>query len=228
MLPPSPPACVAAGPIAATITATGAEAISAEATRGDAASPAYRIGPFRFRGHAIDIASRDPRFAALVLGADGILRDSCRAAYDAPGGWNAAEAPRAVTLTPQRGTGAPAAPGSIAAAEAKIRPLLAGATLGPSWPVYRRGGQFFLGIAYPHDGTGSLIVAFKSAPGSTPPARVVARLTMRAGAITLVPALHTPDQSLNLAERRADGTIRQVVLHLADADAGAIAEMLSD
>ncbi len=102
------------------------------------------------------------------------------------------------------------------------RPILSGATAGPTWPISSGSETFFLGVMYPKQNLNeSLIVAFAARPHATP-ARVLARLRMRAQGFSVVPGTHTSAFHLNLHERTAKGALRHVVLELDGATSDSI------
>lgn len=175
-----------------------------------------RIGELIYLGDGLEIRSADPRFQGIRVRHNSVAAHDCGYSVDGPSGWNALDkdlAARKIRFEKKGGADIPS-PGAMEAAAMGARPLLKGATAGPTWPLWSGPSKVFLAVMYP-DGKPqeSLIVAFAGRPYATP-ARVLARLRMHVQGLSVMPALHAPGLFLYLHERTEDGALRHVVLKL--------------
>jgi hypothetical protein len=188
----------------------------------EAAKPGYsarfQIGDLVYDETGIELRSADPRFAELVLDPGGGPRHRCSAPVLLPSGWNARDAQTTkwnLKFEPRR-SAIEQAPGALAAAEVGAKPVLAGYRAGATWPVYVRGGQYFLGLMHPDDGREeTAIVTFASRAGDSP-AQVLAKMPERFETLSIIPGLHTPPDYINLDGFSADGALLRVVLEFSE------------
>lgn len=177
----------------------------------------FQVGDLVYQGRGIEIRSTDPRLADLVIIPGFGVRHRCGNFFYGPVGWNANDgSPEAQVVTFQPRRLGPIAPGAVAAAETGVRPVLAGYSAGPTWPLYTNKGRVFLGLMYPDNARReTVIVAFAEREGEAP-AKIVARLNERFEGLTVIPGLHTPPDYVNLDGFTADHALLQVVLTLPD------------
>lgn len=210
------PACpVSLDPIVITVVPLPAASLGGQA---EPSLPGqYRVGEFTYRGYGIVETSSDPRFRDLVLDRHRGLRHRCGNGVSGPSGWNALDPNLArwtMRIDPRQAPSEPSR-GSLEAGLRGTRPVLKGYVDGPTWPVFSSGKRYFLGLMHPADGAaGTLIVAFRDAPGPTP-ALVVARMTMTLDTLSLLPDLHRPLYSVAL-DALSGTTLTKVVLHIGD------------
>lgn len=174
---------------------------------------AKKIGELLYRGKGLALQSADPRFAEIEVGNTHAPTHPCGYIVQGPSGWDfSGSEPTTKSMRFLRGLGRQN-PGSIAAAAAGAVPHLPGAVPGPTWPMWSRNGQYFLGVMPAKSTNESAIVAFAGRSGKVP-ARELARIRMRVTSFSVVPDLHRPTTYLHLSGRAPEGSLWMIVLEM--------------
>ena len=227
------PNCVAVGEDVPESMQATASVISADDLGGtdvnepNAASPAYRVGPFIYRGQGVRVQSSDPRLAAIRLDQSTLVLDYCGFDVSGVSPWDRPAEATAVTLIFTRRQRAPSpAPGAVMAEQQGAAPRLQGFTGQASWPIgYGHAQQHFLGLMHPDDIPNQTVIVLFRGVGAEARTRELARIPMRLETISALPAIHSNGYYVTVMGRDADGALVSVVL---GTDTAGITQMIAE